>query len=195
MREFLKMIALFLVLFFALKFAVIEGYTVQGESMEPALASHDRILVLKLPHLLSRWGLLGDAQVFDADDIIVFESPENPGRRYVKRLAAQGPPVGSRNKAIARGRGESEDGVPVQIVDGRLYVNNHAVKTHNAEGHGFDPRETTGKVLLGPGEYYVLGDNLAVSKDSRSFSAVHDRAVIGKAVFRLWPLSKFGPIE
>lgn len=195
MIEFLKMIALFLVLFFGLKLAVIEGYTVQGESMEPALSSHDRILVLKLPHLLSRWGIAGDSHVFEPDDIIVFKSPENPSRRYVKRLVAQGVPVSGRNQAIAQHRGADEEGVPVEIADGRLYVNNHAVATHHAERHGFSPHERSEKVVLGPGEYYVLGDNLAVSKDSRSFSAIHDESVVGKAVFRLWPLSKFGPIE
>ena len=53
--ELVKMVVWFLVLFFFLKWAVIEGYEVQGPSMEPTLWNNERILVFKLPHKLSQW--------------------------------------------------------------------------------------------------------------------------------------------
>jgi signal peptidase I len=46
--------------------------------------------------------------------------------------------------------------------------------------------------LLDAGEYYVLGDHRSVSKDSRSFEAVEEDQIIGRAVLRIWPLSSFG---
>ena len=52
--ELVKMVVWFLVLFFFLKWTVIEGYEVQGPSMEPTLWNNERILVFKLPHYLSR---------------------------------------------------------------------------------------------------------------------------------------------
>jgi signal peptidase I len=45
---------------------------------------------------------------------------------------------------------------------------------------------------LKAGQYYVMGDNRPVSKDSRIIGPVDDSKIIGKAVLRFWPLSRFG---
>ncbi len=41
------------------------------------------------------------------------------------------------------------------------------------------------------GEHFVLGDNRRVSKDSRAFGAVDEKRIVGKALIRFWPLSRF----
>ena len=48
MVEFVKMVVWFLLLFLVLRGFVIEGYEVQGPSMEPTLYEQERILVFKL---------------------------------------------------------------------------------------------------------------------------------------------------
>jgi len=42
--------------------------------------------------------------------------------------------------------------------------------------------------------YFVMGDNRAISMDSRisDFGTVHQDEVIGKTVLRIWPLNKIG---
>ena len=54
--DFIKLVAWFLIIFLGLRYFVIEGYEVQGESMHPTLANNERILVLKLPHQISQIG-------------------------------------------------------------------------------------------------------------------------------------------
>jgi signal peptidase I len=190
-REFAKLILWFLALFLVLRSFVVEGYEVQGDSMLPTLESNDRILVFKLPHLARKWGLLDALNSIEPGDIIVFESPDTANRRYVKRVVAEGPGPAAAGTVAASPHYEEET-VSVQLVDGHVFVNNHLVEEKYLPSDVIPLTESTDKVLLHTGEYFVLGDNRPVSKDSRSFDAVKDDRIIGTTVLRFWPLSKFG---
>lgn len=45
--------------------------------------------------------------------------------------------------------------------------------------------------------YFLMGDNRDVSIDSRNTAVgcVSDEQIVGKVVFRVWPLSQFGPVQ
>ncbi len=47
------------------------------------------------------------------------------------------------------------------------------------------------------GQYFMMGDNRGVSLDSRSelVGLIHQKDLIGKVLFRIWPLQKIGNVK
>ena len=190
--DFVKLVIWFLIIFLGLKIFVVDGYEIQGDSMEPSLSTNERILVFKLPYQLSRLSIFSDIEPFEDGNIIVFESPDSPGKRYVKRIIAMGPPID--DSIVDAHTGTQTNQVHVEFDRGRVFVDNHIVKEDYLSENNRTSRDT--QVLdLNPGEYYVLGDNREVSKDSRSFNAIEEEAIIGRAVLRFWPPKKISLIK
>lgn len=81
-------------------------------------------------------------------------------------------------------------GDTVKIKDNTVYVNDEILEEDYAYGETSDYEEIT----LGEDEYFILGDNRPISKDSRYFGPVKKDEIIGKVIFRLWPINKFGKI-
>lgn len=195
--EFTKMVLWFVLLFLVLKTYVIEGYEVQGDSMEPTLETNERILVFKLPHILSQYRIFSGLTPIEQGDIVVFQSPDERNKRYVKRVVAAGPKRWDSNTVVAVPHGEDAppgDGVSVVIDGERVYVNNRLIEEHYVSGDT-GGAEARVEETVSAGKYYVLGDHRRVSKDSRAFGAIDDEQVIGKAVLRFWPLSRIGLVQ
>jgi len=135
---------------------------VESISMQPNLYEGQFVVVNRLAY---RWANL------EHGDIIVFHFPNNPTKRYIKRIIGIGGDLVSTN-------------------NGRVYVNGipldepYLDSTPNYEGEW----------KVGPGEVFVLGDNRNNSNDSKNWGMLELDAVIGKAVFIYWPLGDFGLI-
>ena len=78
----------------------------------------------------------------------------------------------------------------VEIKNGKIYVNDEEIEEEYAYGQTSD----YDKITLKDDEYFILGDNRPISKDSRYFGPVKEDEIIGKIIFRLWPINKFGTI-
>ncbi len=106
----------------------------------------------------------------DYGDIVVLDE-EKEGEIIIKRIIGM-------------------PGDTVSINDNTVYVNDEELEEDYAYGETSDYEEIT----LGDDEYFILGDNRPISKDSRYFGPVKEDEIIGKVIFRLWPFNKFGTI-
>ena len=85
-------------------------------------------------------------------------------------------------------------GLPGEIISYKeetLYINGKVmIDEYNLSGTGeIEP------LKIGKDEYYVMGDNRSVSKDSRSIGTIKKDKIIGKTNFVIYPFNKFGIVE
>lgn len=82
-------------------------------------------------------------------------------------------------------------GETVAIKNGKIYINDKVIDDEYAYGETSDYN----KVTLKDDEYFILGDNRLISKDSRYFGPIKDNEIKGKIVFRLFPFTKIGMVQ
>ncbi len=71
----------------------------------------------------------------------------------------------------------------------------YLVRNDPAAAPASQPVPDSPPTLLGPGEWFLLGDHRGKSLDSRTFGPVRLDDLIGPATYVLWPLSRFGPVR
>ena len=143
--------------------------TVHGHSMSPTLESGDNLWIDKFSYKI------GDPKRFD---IIVFPYKDTDVF-YIKRV------IGLPGETVQI----APDGSI--IIDGQILQESYGKEIIMDSGTACDP------ITLGKDEYFVLGDNRNDSRDSRwpDVGNIHKSKIVGKAVFRLSPFSKFGRVK
>lgn len=105
-------------------------------------------------------------------DIVVFTSPNGAGEGYIKRIIGL-------------------PGERVEIRDGAVWINGYRLD----EPYLNAAIPYTGSWMLGPDEYFVLGDNRAHSSDSRVWGPLPRKNIIGKAWLCYWPPQHWGLVS
>jgi signal peptidase I len=85
-------------------------------------------------------------------------------------------------------------GIPgdvIDIIDGHVYLNGELLEEPYVKGITMQA-DFRLPVTVGDNQVFVMGDNREHSMDSRSFGLVDISHIEGKAVFRIYPLNKFG---
>ena len=140
---------------------------VSGSSMDPTLKNGQVLILNKL------------ARNYDRDDIVVIDARINGKKeRIVKRIIGL-------------------PGETLEYKNGLLYINGK--RTHDDFRdltRDFTLKEVTGKTKIPNDYYFVMGDNRTNSLDSRDsrVGLVKKKDIIGKPIFRIWPLNKIGTI-
>lgn len=156
--EALEVAILTLLIFLCIRL-VAQNYIVDGPSMQPTLYTNEYILVDKSAYFFNSP---------QRGDVVVFHYPLDPSKDYVKRV------IGLPGDTIT----VAADGVVT--VDG-VRLNEPYV---NDLDNPYPPETLT----LGPGQYFVLGDNRGDSSDSRYWGPLPRKDIIGRADLVYWPI-------
>jgi len=164
-REILPIIILVAVIFFGQR-ATLEGFVVDGPSMNTSFQHGQRLLVNKVVYYFHEP---------ERGDVIIFHPPNNVQEDYIKRI------IGLPGESI-----EIEDGIVyIHKPDGSILQLDESYITEEAE------RPFEGDVIP-ENKYFVLGDNRNNSADSRNDWTLPRQNIIGKAWLSIWPPDKWG---
>lgn len=158
--------AIFIViLLFTFIFRIVQ---VDGPSMEDTLHDGDRLILTHFNYTPKR------------GDIVVLNS-EGLNETIIKRVIAVG-----------------GDTVSIDFLKGEVTVNGEVLKedyikelTYLEEGRAIKD------LTVGDGQVFVMGDNRNHSTDSRNAKVglVNNDDILGKAIFRIYPVSKAGSVS
>lgn len=172
-RELLSWVLWFgfaIVIALLIKSYLIINANVPTGSMENTIMPGDRLIGNRLAYI---------KETPERGDIIIFSYPDNETENYVKRVIGL-------------------PGETVTIIDSKVYINDSTIPLD-------EPYLKEEWIIAnGPytyevpeGCYFVMGDNRNDSWDARYWSNtyVSEDKILGKAMFRYWPLSECGKLE
>ena len=173
-----------------IKTFLIQPFYVPSESMLPTIEVNDRVMISKLNYQFA------DPQ---RGDIVVFISPFNDeidNESFIDSvvrhvLEAVGIRTASADDLIKRVVAVGGD--TVEVKGGYLIVNGLQINEPYLMSQG--PMPDFGALVMPPQSVFVMGDNRAVSYDSRKFGAIPEDDLLGEAVVRIWLLSRLGSID
>lgn len=168
---------------------IAQPFFIPSGSMEPELAAGDRVLVNKLAYEV------GD---INRGDVVVF--------RHTSDGTLRQPWWSDLAEAVTGATANDTDdgyyikrvlGLPGETVnvrsDGSVIVDGREVDEVNIPPAEHSPIYNG---VVPDGEFFVLGDARANSLDSRSdLGFVPEHAVVGKASWRVWPMSRAGELQ
>jgi signal peptidase I len=165
--EILRFAIIALIIVIPVRMFVAQPFIVSGASMEPTFHNGQYLIVDQLSYYM------GEAK---RGDVIIFKYPKDPSKYFIKRLiGVPGDTVSINGNVITIMNEAHPDGL---VLD-EPYVVHMSPNTNLTE-------------VLGPGEYFVMGDNRDNSSDSRVWGVLQENMIVGRAFLRLFPVDQVG---
>ena len=167
---------------------LVQVYYIPTVSMEPTLYVNDRVLVVK-GNIIDQNLETGDIVVFypaenelkngidlllDSLNIFKLVNPELADVVYIKRIVGKG---GDRIRISENGKIFVNE-----IQDNRYVINNISLSEHI-------------DITIPNNQYFLMGDNVENSIDSKSYGLINEENIVGKAVIKIYPISKISRLN
>lgn len=148
-------------------FLIVNAQIPSG-SMENTIMTGDRVVGNRLSYLTKNP---------ERYDVIIFKYPDDESQLFIKRIIGL-------------------PGETVEIRDGHIYIDGSSEPLEDVETKEYMVGNY-GPYTVPEGCYFVMGDNRNDSKDSRYWinPYVSKDKILGKAVFRYWPITKMKTIK
>ncbi|HET8655371.1 MAG TPA: signal peptidase I [Longimicrobiaceae bacterium] len=215
--EWVKSIAIAIVLFLVIRIFLIQAYTIPSGSMENTLLIGDYLMAnnaiygAKLPFTSVRMPAFRDPQ---HGDVVVFRPTYNqPIMDVVKRVIGEPGDTLQMKAGVVYRNGKALDesytlpaltpdqpiertgaGVPLppEVKPGRYgYQNTIAALLPSVDRATYHPtRDNWGPLVVPPHDYWVMGDNRGESLDSRYMGFIPRDEILAKAMFIYFSVDK-----
>ena len=168
--EIFQIVIIALVIVLPIRYLVFQPFIVKGASMEPNFHNSDYLIVDELSYRF---------RGPERGEIVVFKYPNDPSQMFIKRVIA-----------LPREQIELNSGqiIVTDKTGQKVNINENEYLAFLASSQFLGEK----KMILAENEYFVMGDNRGHSFDSRKWGALPRENIIGRVVFRAWPVPDLG---
>jgi signal peptidase I len=170
--EWIKAIAIALVLVFLIRWLLFKPFIVDGPSMKPNFHTGERVIVNEI---------LYDIRSPQRGEVIVFHVPSE-GRDFIKRVIGVAGDTVKVEGDVVTVNGEVVNETYIQGAIDAAHSNNALYNNKDF------PNETFTDGTVPEGHVFVMGDNRSDSTDSRMIGYVPLGDIVGRADLIFWPL-------
>jgi signal peptidase I len=162
-KELVKLVVIAVVIVIPFRLFIAQPFIVDGASMDPTFENSQYLIVDELTYHFN---------TPQRGSVLIFKYPRDPKKFFIKRV------IGLPNEQVVINNGQ------VTIINNE---NPNGLKLN--EPYVVYKKEDSHSVKLGENEYFVMGDNRAGSSDSRYWGPVPEKNIVGRPIFRVWPLN------
>ncbi len=167
--EVVRILLISLAIVLPIRYFIVQPFIVRGASMEPNFHDGQYLIIDEVTYNFRKPA---------RGEVIVFHYPRDPSQFFIKRIIG----LPGERVQIHNGRVTVFN---TQYPDGMLIDETYLIP----ENHPTYPNEDK---TLSASEYFLMGDNRDFSSDSRIWGPMDIKFMVGRTLFRAWPLNSVG---
>jgi len=165
-KDFFSFLFIALAIAIPFRYFIAQPFIVSGSSMDPTFADKQYLVVDEITYRFSEP---------KRGDVIIFKFPLETSKYFIKRII-----------------GLPGERVVVEGPKTTIFNTEYPEGIVLPESFVVYPSTKTADVTLKDDEYFTMGDNRDKSLDSRYWGPMPKEDMVGRAILRLFPLTKIG---